>query len=530
MKKKTIQLLVVLVLLVGAIGAFLLLNRTEPPAVEETSAVEQVFILGGVPQPFVKSVSIQNELDTYTITNLAENAVAQANTATELSVNGVETVDLNTSLVKSILTNVASLTAVKEITSPGGLDTYGLTAPVAIVEVAFESGTEKMLIGAVAPGSEGTYVQVGERVYLAPTSKLTNMLQSRLGFINKTVTTGAADSAVFTKFTLSGRAYPQPVVVEKLEETSEASSMMGIGSYQISAPIRAGLDLNVGITNLSAVFGITGESVVSMGDGDLAEYGLTEPYVTAQVTAEDPAIGSFTLHLSEPDAQDMVYLQREGAPYVYRLPATSVPWASMSLFDLREKMVILPFIDSVAAVEVKTADAAYTFHLSGEGDELKVTLDGKELEANNFRKFYQTLIAASYDSEIQPNAAPESEEAGENTASEEAVPADAASVSSVAAGTQLSVEDQPVPMTEGTALLLEDDTAELLSGEIILQYTYTYRDSKTPDVVRFSPGPSRKVIISFNDGPAYYAKSIYVDRVLEDLPKVLTGEQVKSYY
>lgn len=548
MKKNVIVLIVLVVVLAGAVGAFLLL-RDDPAAADdagEVSAVDEIYALGGIPQPFVKEVSIQNELDTYTVKNNFQNAIQQQNAdadAPGYTIEGLPQEDINSTLLKSVMTACASLTAKQQVDAGSDLSAYGLDSPRATVDVTYEDSSAKMLIGDDAPGGEGTYAKVGDNVYLIATSRLSNMLLSRYGFVGKTITGGTSEQATFQKITLTGGKFGEtPVVIEQADEQSEASAMMGMGSYLISAPIQAGLDLDKGITPLSALFGVTATEVVGDATGDdsqnLTPYGLFPPYMTAEVVSGDPEIGDFTLSVSQPDAEGNVFVRSSEKTFVYQLAADSLPWMELDLFTLREKMVILPHIDSVSEVEVVVDDQVYLFTLEGEGDELKATVNGNELDAANFRKFYQTLIAASYDSEVEAQAsgtdaeaeaAAESETTASTDGGEDDSSAAAAEEDADTASAQVPGEGEVVKLPEPGGDYYPIITNTQPADPPMLTYTYRYRDGKTPDVVKFWSASARKYYVALNDGPIYYAKSVYVDRVLEDLPKVAAGEEVKSY-
>ena len=64
----------------------------------------------------------------------------------------------------------------------------------------------------------------------------------------------------------------------------------------------------------------------------------------------------------------------------------------------------------------------------------------------------------------------------------------------------------------------------------ILEIEYLYRDGADADTVRFYPGPVRRAVISVNGGKFFYTISAYVDRVLEDVQKLINGEEVRSFF
>lgn len=495
MKKNIIMLVVLLVVLAGSVSALLLLNRT-PASSGDDSAAQDAFtyVLGSVDPPFVKQVIIQNQSGSFTIANRFENAQEQIADPAQNAyiIEGIDSEFLNPSLLKTVMASCASLVSIRNFEAVSDLSVYGLSTPRATVEAVYDSGIGKIQIGDESPGGEGIYVLSEGQVYLVSKRDINNMLLSKYDFVDKTVTPGNAQTSAFQTMVLLGKNYSQPITIEASEPT-QASTMLGTGSYTILSPEQSALDTTTALPALNAVFGITATAVVGE-TADLALFGLADPYQSVRVESSDPEIGMFTLLISDPAADGSVYLYSSNKPFVFMASADSLPWIDLSLFDLREKMILLPFIDNLSQIEIYDGAAIYPFAFSGEGDTLKVSCgDITEINTKNFRQFYQTLIAARYESEI--------------------------SAADKASDTEISE--------------LEAETPEILSEQnksLLLQYTYHYRDNSSPDIVRFYQGPARKVIVTLNDGPEYYTQSIYVDRVLEDLQKVLSGIDVKSYY
>lgn len=482
MNKKIIQLLALVLVLAGMIVAVVLLRGgNEASTGEESSASDSIYITGSDPAPFVKQVQIKNETGAYTIVNGNLNAIQQANSpAPNYTLSGAESLPVSSALLAAPINSAAALTA-KSIVTQGDFATYGLDKPRATVTVVYENATATILVGNDAPGGEGTYVanSGSDTVYLAQSTPVADFLKPRLDYMDKVVTGGTAQTTSFTKLTLSGTAYPEPIVVQATPETTMEAGGISFGTHSIVSPVSAGMDMQDGLPSLLSVFGLTADAVVAdnTDPATLEKYGLAEPYATAIVVvdnkADAPVVDNFTLNVSQPDAQGVVYLTKDGTPLVYSLSAEAVPWLGKSLFDLMEKTAILPSIDAVASVVVDTQDKSYTFNLTGEGDTLAVTLDGKEVDIKNFKQLYQTLISARY----------EEQATGEPT------------------------------------------------GEPVLRYTYRYRDSgKASDIVQFYPGPSRRAFIKLGTGTLFFTQSVYVDRVLEDIVKIAMGQDVKSYF
>lgn len=546
MKKKIVQLSIVAVLLIGALVAFLVLQKAEPVEEEVTEAAESIDVLGGIPQPFVKSVSVQNELDSFTVINGFENAIQQMNNPDSAlyELEGLPTDTLNQSLLKTVVTLGANLTATKIVKEDApDLSIYGLASPKATVKVQYEDKEATMLVGDVTPGDEGTYVLVDKTVYLVATNRLTNILGSRLELVTKTVTpTVAQDQPLpLEKLVLTGGRFgSEPVVMEKAPEDSEAHQMMNISTINITQPISTGLDSNKGLEYIATLFGITGDKVEAYisDSAELDQYGLAPAYLTAAVETSDEEIGSFTVSFSQPDAEGYVNVFKEGGSYVYKVSAANITILDKNLFDLREKMLILPYIDSVGEIELKTTDTMYTFKLDGEGDDLKVTLNDKEIDTKNFRAFYQTMIAASYSEEMVKESVTQLEELVEGSEAETEAETSEVEASESSEQAEQSQEESQQPPEESSEAETEteqpaeqeaDAAANSAEGDVFMQITYRYRDSSPANTVYFAVGPARKTVIWLDDTDAHYTRSTYTDFILENIIKLYNGENVKSY-
>lgn len=498
MKKQTIQLLVLTAVLVTAVTGLLLLHKSDTPVQQETSTDPILYALGGTAKPLVKQVSIQNQIDAYTIIHHAASQPAeQASTASAYSLEQLDNDTLNETLLESTLNTLAALPAKRMVVeSDEDFPLYGLDQPRATVAITYADNSATLLIGDPASGQAGVYVAVDQTVFLVEESYIASLLGGRLDFVSKTITPGNTQSTTFQSITLSGSMYESPIVLERMTNTETETAR-----YQITAPIAALADEEA-IASLSGIYGLFAVKVVDIAafqSDAAAAYGLDTPYLQAEVTTFEnitpsgtAAIDPFTMIFSKPDESGLLYAQSNRQPYVYQLSRSALPFFSLELFDYQEKQILMPEIDSVSEIEIQAATGqTYRFVLEGEGDALQVSLDGKTLDTANFRKFYQTLTAARYVSEITPESI---EQAEENTAS-------------------------PPP---GVAI-------ESPSLGILLQYTYHYRNESPEHVLQFLSGPPRKSMVALDGGQAYYTQSAYVDRVLEDLPKVSADETVQAY-
>jgi hypothetical protein len=474
MTKKLIFIGVMALLLVSLGVAFVVLNREEPKPSFASSLppAEYVADLSGEEYGGVASVTVKNAGGEFTVT------------AGDPPVLDGYSEYVSDNYPLSRIVSVSQALYSREIVAdkPENLAPFGLDAPLAEVRVRPVKGDDLIIyVGNPAPDGYSVYVRKegSPAVYLANSSDTENYLKEVVDFFDLEISPAEEQEGgmpEFERILLGGAVREgQETVVYKSEEETDTKRVVA-NPLRISAgSVDAGLNMDKGWNALSPIFGLTADRVAAVaGEQDLARYGLDRPYSTASVSGTlGQGLGGFSLRVSKPDAAGNVYIRREGSDLVYEAAASKLPWLELGWFELMNRMIILPFIDSVATVEVVTPERIVSFALSGEEDELKVNADGKEIETSRFRTYYQTLLYASYD--------------------------------------EYTTETIPPGATP------------------FLQIRYHYRSGASADTVAFYATGSRRVLTSFNGAKPFYTHSIYTDRVLSDLDSLLAGNKVMPY-
>jgi hypothetical protein len=482
---KKIIFIAFMVLILAALGlALFLLNREPPAAAPEVSAqVRYIFNAGeetgaaagrnpagdtGGPAPL--SVTVQNDSGEYTLIPGAKPLVA-----------GLEDVPLDPRSLNRIA-GAAEKMVSRGIAAEDAADPaiFGLAPPRARITIRPRRGGEiVLLIGAGAPDGGSVYVktEAAPAVHLASSGDIELMLRDPLDFADTLITAPAEQekgAALFEQIILGGTVRGDAPVKIEPRETRAPAGLPGMPAnpWRISSPVDADLSLDRGLPPLESLFGLRAARVAARikSGAEPGRFGLAEPWSTAAVSG---GTGNFVLMASAPDAAGNVYILKEGVPLIYQVPASTLPWLELSWFDLMDKLVIVPFIDRVSLVEVKTPERTLGFSLSGEGDALTVKAGDAPVDTAAFRAYYQILLTARYDeySDVSPAA---------------------------------------------------------LSAPF-LEIVYHYRDGRAADAVGFYRASSRRVLTSLNRGRPYYMFSAYADKVIADLDLVLKGEKVRTY-
>jgi hypothetical protein len=474
---KKIVLIAVMAVLLGALGlALVLLRRGEEPAPSPLANLPPVeYLIDYRDEAFggLESISVTNRTGDYTILP-----------GDPPRIPGWESLIVNTfPLARMVDIGDSLMSRGLVVEDPEDLSIYGLDPERARVEIKTSRGDGTTLyIGNEAPDAISVYVRLegDAAVYQAGKGDAEVFLQGIFDFVDKEVSPQGQDNGYggfeFDEIVLGGTARPDGVVrvIHTAQENAPAGRLRN--EYLITGPMEGTLNMDKGYNTLKTIMGIQAGRVAGRitGEGDLASYGLDRPYATVQVTGTlGQGLGGFSLRASGPDGDGNVYIHRDGTELVYQAEASSLSWLSATWWDLMDRLIILPFIDDIARIELSTPDRRVAFSLSGEGDELVVEAQGEVLDTGDFRKYYQTLLTAIYDEyteeRIPPGAAP------------------------------------------------------------ILEIVYHYRDGRTPDRVSFYQALSRRVLTSLNGGRPFYTYSAYTGKVLSDLDRILEGKKVVPY-
>ena len=467
MTKKIIAPIITLAFIVVFAFALYFLNR--PPALlEETQSepMEIHFVLGGeIPLP-VKKIRVSNDEGGFTL--LVEEC-EKSPLGTVFVLVGYEDFPISVGVAASVANISSRLVARALIAQPGSeLSIYGLDPPVAMADITLTSGDiVHFYIGAEAPGNAGHYVSnCSGAVYLVASYSVANFFNRPLDFMNRVIIPRSHDS-VFTQATLGGSFRTEQIEITKLSE-SDANPLF---THRINRPFSAYLDPVSGMPLILSAFGLSAEKIVGTNT-ELETFGLDEPYsILELVPGQDAGVPAFTLSATRPDMYGRVYISSSLSKLIFRLPAHNVEWLEATAHDLMVRLAILPHIETVSRITVDTAAVKYIFDLGKSVDyNLLVTFDGMEIDPDVFRRFYRTLVSASFD----------------------------------------FVAEEPLPE----------------NPDLLLRFTYEYNiPGKLPDVVSFYVGPARRAFIVLNDGQPFYTTTHYIDRVIRDVERIIADLQ-----
>ena len=348
----------------------------------------------------IKRIDVENEDGSFSVTS-----ETPSGEATVYTLVGFESFALQDGIADEIASSSASLEFSRVISVDADLADFGLDKPRATVNVTYQDDTTAVFrVGNNAAGEDtGTYVSFGtsDTVFLADTASIKPFLYSVNEFISRDITDAMEDSdnADFTKLTLTGTHFDEPIVIEpNTDEAIEAS-------YVVTSPKTMFANAVESSDIAGDIRGLYAEAVVCANPSkdQLASYGLSEPYATAEASYPDTDI---TLHTSAPGDDGTVYIYNPDKNAVYTIQLAAVCWAKTNMDLLMPENPLQIRMRCVSGLSFSAGDVKFTAALEttsetvtdDDGNEQEAfnttaTCDGKELDSDNFSVFFQNLNA-----------------------------------------------------------------------------------------------------------------------------------------
>ncbi len=406
-----------IVVLGGATAALMLTGNGKDNAGSAVSSPDSIQLVTKKEEDIV-SMTVKNKAGSYTLIPVKKPMAGAASTAPEdmvtvYSVKGLESFDIDTASTDQVVRNGYSLSATKNLGAVTNLEQYGLQDPQAVVKVSFKDGSQyNYKIGNASATDSTAYYMCGENsnnVYIVTLDS--GILQDERHFINKNMLaiTNSGKDNDYTDIKLSGKNFPQPIVTKKESD-----------GFYMSAPIHSGLDDNKVAAVQNALTSLVADSVeaVHPDEAALKKYGLDAPAAVVEFTVNNEK------HKVMVGAKNgsQYYAAFDPTKTVYLVKASDVSaWAETSAFTLRNKLLLLPMIDSLKSIAVEKGTASSAVTVQRTKDEKKSTQDkpeytykvlsqdNKELDyEKSYKSFFISLISLETleDANAKPSGTP----------------------------------------------------------------------------------------------------------------------------
>lgn len=508
--KKQLRLLAILGAVVVVLGAALsVVLLTKPEETEDSSSEESSDTTITLLEIKKQEESSESETSVSRITEAVLSVADETYTVCrnedgQLYVKGFEKLPVESASLESLETELTKIVATQEIKSSGNDADYGLDKPTGTAAVTYYDGTKATLtLGSAAPQDAGYYFRISgkEGVYLVDSDLADALTRSSLSYIGTTLYSAPAvksddenGNAVLRDVTMKGpsldREYSYRMSVE------EDGSEFTFSTYVLTYPYKRSTNTNTlgqSITGATSLY--ADAAVVPFPKAeDLKKYGLDTPAITAQIhtavqtsatkepsetSGESETITSFynvqehTLKLSQVK-DGAFYALVDDIDCIYKISASSLPWATLSYEDCVTSLMFLKDITTVSEMSFTYNGETHRFVLTHFPDEedneknMAVKMDGKTVTTDYFRSFYQVLMGVD-----RAGAAPE----------------------------------EP-------------------KGSPEISFTYTDKDTKKATVIELFPYSASVYIGRFDKGDTFKVRASTVDELLRQYQNLLDGKEV----
>lgn len=401
MRRKIIPLVVMACVVVVLAGSLFFVKYSPLFKASSSSAASDTGIsLLKVDTGDIEKMIVTNQQGSYTITRTA---------AKTWTVSGLGTAPVSSTAIQNACQSAASLSATDMVVKEAqDLGKYGLAKPRATIDVTAKGKEYVFLVGDESPLGNGYYImQKGSKtVYLTSTQIESYFLESNLGFVDTSLVTvdSSTDAPNITSYTFGGTKRAQPVVIQvpvvSTSSASTSSSSTGISKdtmpYIVSPRLLA--DTSKLSTLASDLASISADKAIStdVSAANLAKYGLDKPQYTFSYTLKGKVVTLNFGNAFTDNNTDYIYVTEDGKNAIYRIGAASVSFYNWKIDDLISNLQFVVALDDLKTVTIQGPSQTWKFDVSGSGDSMKVTTNGKAVNLSNFRSYYQNVLSAAF--------------------------------------------------------------------------------------------------------------------------------------
>ncbi len=389
MKKSRVilSLVILLAVLTGTLIYFK--NKPSEPSVEPQ---DERIVISKIDRQAIDRVCLNSKKGSLTVEKKGE----------EWQVDSPKPVKIDQYRIDYILGSITQLYAEQVISETSdNLEDFGLAKPQALVEVGLTNGEKKILyLGDKVPTGSSYYLKVEDdpRIFTIWYGDGENFLLTLEDLRDRSLPGIVMEELTYFKLARRG-ARTIEVIANKEEATDGA---LPLGTWLLTKPYNKPRSIkweefqNI----LSAIGMLRIDEFVEDNPKDLNKYGLVNP--SAELVVKDEKT---TLHLYFGNSKDdgKIYFKLADAPAVYAVDKGKTEFFKTKPFDLLFKFAYIENIDYMDKIVIEGNGKTHELTLirekkeaekAEEEDEIETTflVNGKKVEDDPFRKFYQVLI------------------------------------------------------------------------------------------------------------------------------------------
>lgn len=405
MSRRGWTLIGVLVVLGVLVGAYFFVTRPKPaPA----AAAVQPELSKGEKDKLVKVV----------LSDRPEGTLTLVKKAGKWNTEPPAAVPLEPTTIEDLLFGFSALNAERIIEEhPSDLGQYGLAPPRAMGTGTWEDGTSHtLLLGDKTPSGSTYYIQVkgNPRVYTVQSFTGQHLHWTLKDLRSRTISPAINyDEVEYVKIVERDGAVLE---VKRKTEAETKSFQLGFGPFLLTRPYVTvrGLDAQKQDTVIKGAQSVSISDFAEEPVKGLDAYGLARP--RAEVIVRDKSNTIDYIFGDQKGTQTWFALR--GQPGVYLVDTSSLDFLKTKPFDIVDKFTFIPNIEDVDRMDITAGGKTHTLVITrttkkaakqGDPDVVTAayTADGKTVEEDSFKKFYQSLIGLQLEGEMAkrvPNA------------------------------------------------------------------------------------------------------------------------------
>ena len=355
------------------------------------------YIVEKIENADMNSIFVHNTLDEYTMIHKMSGAYA---------INGLEGYDKNEEILAQLRVNTLNMLAVRyvEDADMNALHEYGidLENPENYFVVAYndEKDSYKIIVGDKTPDEDGYYAVLEGRdaLYVIDTGVEGSVLLPRSGYVKPTVVHTVNENRKFELINFQMNKKGNLFI--RIEKATGDLTYGNNSSHKVTYPANNNA---TSLTNfeqlLNMLLGLQGTSTILYGEGvtpeALIEYGFFD--------AEGNDISDYSFSYKYPAFSEELYLVKDeemgdfiayssNNNIVARIAPESVAFLDWDMLLWLSAEIFLLDIEDIATVKYEENGKSAEFALSGTGEELAVTVNGKPAIVADFKALYRSIF------------------------------------------------------------------------------------------------------------------------------------------
>ncbi len=394
------SVLAVAVLLGGTFAVIKLIPEKEDPTAPK---IEEITVLD-IKTDDIKEVTVENKNGTFKLTS--KQIKEDDETTTVWLLDGYDAELTDSYSIENIVSNMASVSAIREITSKSSKD-CGLEKPAVKAVIKTKDKNITLDVGSKSLDNSGVYVKVStdNKIYLVAdtldetlTFKALDMANTdaipALDISEKYSEYYQEDSlASFDSLTVTGVNFPQKlIIVQNDEETSKFLP------YTVTSPMKRSAE------NVDSIFEVfkTGITVTGAYSFDTSVKTLTNLGFKSPDFAITAKFGDYeyTYKFKKQSDGDYAVIGTD-SKMVKKIALSDYAFLEYKASNFYSSVVFLESIDTVSNLTIKDGNKTCSFDIKAnpdkedEDNKYIINYNGKKIASSQFQSFYQLFLSLS---------------------------------------------------------------------------------------------------------------------------------------